>query len=1273
MSNGLAAYLPRDRLDAIAAGKEVPSSSYGTVLFADIAGFTPLTERLQKELGPRRGAEALTAILDALFEALCAQVDERGGIILGFAGDAMTCWFHEDVSRRGDAAAATACDCGRAMFAALEALRFAPLPLADLRKPGLKIALASGSARRFVAGDPAHCRLDLMAGSPFDRSAEGELLAHSGQFLVDEATYILLEGDRGRLEIEEPLVAETGNRYFAIASKLGSEYQPRPGSRRSPDFVKPDDALLRPWVPPALYLRETEGEGDFASEFRPCAVLFARFVGIDWNGDESEAQLDRYVRLLQSSASEQGGELLQVTIGDKGSYAYLAFGAMAAHDDDARRAARAALAIRQATRDLDFIASLQCGLSRGTLYVGTYGSRTRRVFSAIGDDVNLAARLMQLADPGTILASGRILFSLEGEFDFAKRGDVSLKGKSGLIGIAALVGEKRRNTIRIEEPRYSLPMTGRVRELEIAMEELDKSLRGEARVLRLIGEAGIGKSRLLVELLRRARLLGIVGYGGACRSDGSQAPYHPWKSLFEAFFDIDPLMPLDGALTLLEQRLERIAPGRARSLPILADFLRLPTPDNEFTRQLSAAQRQSVLHGLLGDSLAKAAADNPIVIAIEDFHWADRQSEELLSELVARLAKRSVLFVLASRPRDVGGPPSRFESLPNYREIVMSELSREEGRAAAQNAWSRFRPGAQMPTAVMDAILERAQGNPFFIEELLRWLRDREEKDGPGGAAGSSDLPESLQSLILERIDRLSEREKVTLKVASVIGRVFSAAWLPGYYAPIGAWDRVREDLSRLEYLDLTPLEQAEPELTYLFKHLVTREVAYEALPFELRGRLHERLASYLETAYPENPPLDAIAFHYGMGSDESKQALWFRKAADAAKASYANSAAIAWYDRLVGILHEGRDLAETLLLRADVKENIGQTEGAEADYRATLEMCEQLGLAAEAANAERGIGAIIAQRGETDAGLELLDRAAKNLEALGKNKDSLSARLDAAWILMRNARFDESVSRLESMLSDTRAAGLAVVESKALHYLGTIAHSRGDLAAARSYLGRSLEIKRELGERLSAANTINNLGVVEMDDGDYGKARSLLEEGLAIKRELGDAWGISSGLTNLGIVEYALGEFEKARKAHEDALAHIKDFGDPSTECTILSWLALAELALGSDEAAIVKIRKGLEMQESLDDLPGTTAILVPAALHHLKTGDATKAVRLSAATSALAAQVGFDLGKIYKNLINSISASARKTLGVGPCEVAELQGKSMDRAKALAEAWPR
>jgi class 3 adenylate cyclase len=464
----LRVYLPQDRRAALARGEPLPKHTRGAALFADISGFTPLTEALDRGLGSRQGAEALTHQLNQIYDALIAEVERYSGSVIGFAGDSITCWFDDglqiadcklQIAEPSDQSTiynlqstiGRAVACALAMHAAMQQFAAISLPDGTTTPLALKIAIASGPAHRFVVGDPSIQLIDTLAGTTVRRMAAGEHLAQPGDTLVDALTAAALGQ---QLLIAEWRIGDAPDQRFAVVAGLqiaDSTSQIDPIDNQSA-ISNLQSEIVRPWLLPAVYERHQAGLGEFLTELRPVVALFLRFGGIDYDTDgDAGSKLDTFIRRVQRIVARYEGALLQLTIGDKGSYLYAAFGAPIAHEDDARRAAHAALACLALPDQLDFLQPLQIGISRGVMATGACGSSTRRAYAAMGDEVNLAARLMGRAAPDEILISGRVQTALAAAFELEPLEPIALKGMPEPLPIFRLAGIALRS-VRVAEP-----------------------------------------------------------------------------------------------------------------------------------------------------------------------------------------------------------------------------------------------------------------------------------------------------------------------------------------------------------------------------------------------------------------------------------------------------------------------------------------------------------------------------------------------------------------------------------------------------------------------------------------------------------------------------------------------------------------------------------------------------------------------------------------------------------------------------------------------------
>ncbi|HLZ67496.1 MAG TPA: tetratricopeptide repeat protein [Aliidongia sp.] len=1210
------AYLPGDRRHALAAGREMPDRVHGAALFADISGFTPLTEALANELGAQRGAEHITASLNGVFHAVISDLDRYGGEVIYFSGDAITCWIDGD-----DGSRATAC--GLAMQETMRGMQEVVTPSGTRVSLAMKIAVAAGNARRFAVGDPDVQRIDVLAGRLIDSLAEAEHHAHKGEVILDKSALDLLAG---RVEILEVRIDHTSGITFGVARRMNVDVRP---SSKPLGLASLPEEVVRQWLLPVIYERLCARRGEFIAELRPACPVFVRFGGIDYDNDEEAiAKLDTFIRGVQHIVMPFGGNLLHLSLGDKGAYLCVVFGAPVAHEDDAARAAAASLKLRELSATTAVV-NIQIGLTYGRLRSGMYGHQMRQAFTCLGDAVNTSARLMSHAPPGEIYVSERARAAAGDAFAWKSLAPIVVKGRADPLPIFALIGAKR--SASRSHAVHELPLVGRRDELDSLAARFDDSLKGRGQVVGISAEAGVGKSRLLgefVHMLEERRTRVVVG---ECQSYGTNIGYFVWRNVWMTLLDVDVASPAREQIRSLESRLAAIDPALAARSPLLSGLLDLPIPDNELTATFDAKLRKTSLENLLLECLRACSLDAPLAVVLEDCHWIDPLSRDLLGVLALASHDVRVIFVLAYRPTGSVGGGLGIESLPYFSEIALRELDPDQAATfVCSTAFRIFGTDFEPPADLVKLVINRAQGNPLYIEELINFIHGRGIDLRDDAALEQLELPDSLHSLILSRIDTVGEAPRRTLKVASVVGRVFPAAMLPGVYPELGELEDVDRQLASLLEANLLNLD-VEPARTYVFKHSMTQEVVYESLPFGFRSILHERAAGYIERTQPEaiDRQLDLLAHHYWHTENVSKKREYLRRAGVAARAAYANSAAIDYFERLVPLLEDNLRV-DVLLELGSVLELVGEWHRAEEVDNQALALAGRLGSTVAAAWCETALAEVARKQGRFDETVALLERAAisfntgKELAGVGRVQHLLGT------VAAQRGDYDMAVEKYASSLGIHEQLGDKVSMGALLSNLGIIAEYRGDYEEARAFHERAMELRTAIGDHRAIAVSMNNLGMIAALQKQFEEARGWFERSMSFGREVGDVWMVALCQNNLGNAARGLGDYETARKHYAEALRSYRNYDD--------RW-ALAFL---------------------LEDI-GMLAAL---------TGDATAAFEFIGCADALRETIGSPRAPLLEATIAKELAAVGSTMSQDEQHSLRAKGRSLDIAEATDRA---
>ena len=544
------------------------------------------------------------------------------------------------------------------------------------------------------------------------------------------------------------------------------------------------------------------------------------------------------------------------------------FGAPLAHEDHAQRACHAALAMQQAIKlyeekihpeyGIDF--KMRIGLNSGQVFVGSIGSDLKMDYTAIGDTVNLASRIQSAANPGGILVSGYTYALARDFFQFQTLGEIAIKGKEKPVSAYQLVEARKM------ESRFDAALTkglskfvGRDKEIELLGEAFTKARSGNSQVIGIMGEPGVGKSRLLREFRESLKSEDSSYLEGQCLHYGSAMPFGPLIDILKSYFGVEEVEAEIVVKGRMADKLRQLDEDMVDYLPFLFDALSLKVDDERYLRMENQYKR-SKLFEAIALILAKESSDKPLVVVIEDLHWIDQASEEFLTYLMSNISNSRILLLLLYRP-EYNTP---WINQAGFTQIHLGQLIAPAVGELLVSLLSDGEPTSEL----RELVLSKTEGNPLFEEEFVHNLLDNGtiKKEGGyyslGALASTIKLPDTVQGIIAARIDRLPDSIKSTLQVASVIGREFNYSVLQDVTR---LPEELKSQLETLQKLEFIIERRVLLGIEWLFKHALIQEVAYSSLLQKKQKELHESIAKSIERLYPERLEefSEMLAYHY--------------------------------------------------------------------------------------------------------------------------------------------------------------------------------------------------------------------------------------------------------------------------------------------------------------------------------------------------------------------------------------------------------------------------
>jgi class 3 adenylate cyclase/tetratricopeptide (TPR) repeat protein len=857
------------------------------------------------------------------------------------------------------------------------------------------------------------------------------------------------------------------------------------------------------------------------------------------------------------------------------------FGAPISHEDHARRAVLAALALQRTLQEADLgkpygvECAFRMGLNSGLVVVGSIGDNLRMDYSAIGDTTNLAARLQQVAEPGTILVSESTTRLVQGYARLEALHPVEVKGKTEPVPIFKVLGTlPRRSPIVSRSERTLSPFVGRERELATLEALFAQVEAGQGQVVGIVAEAGGGKSRLLYEFRQRLQDKGVTYLEGRCLSYGSTIPYHPIMDLLRNHCALTENESPAHIATKVHVALQEVGMDPEASAPYLLQLLGVKEGTASIAVLTPEAIRTRTFDTLKQMSL-QGSQQRPLIVEIEDLHWVDKTSEDYLASLVESLPSTPLLLLTTYRP---GYHPSwlaksyatqlSLRSLASHDAVMVVHATRQQ---------------KAVPQHLEQVIIEKAQGNPFFLEELTRAVIEH------GDPAAALDVPDTIQGVLSARIDRLPEAHKRLLQTASVLGRAFAPTLLRAIWDGREPLEPLLRDLKRLEFLyEQTGADEA----LYVFTHALTQEVAYESLLITRRQGLHTAAGHAMERLYPDwlAERSEALAHHFTLGAVWEQAFAYLTKSGEKARQAYANQEALAFYTQAIDVSHRLAPAVEPAQLLL-VYEGRGLVWTLQARYDEAIADFQHMRHLARASGNPHKEGESLSHLAFAHWGkfseeqLPFVEQYA--LEAMQlfqhtRDKKILARSLTSLGLVQQvRGNLQEANRKLEESLQISRQEGYKDCLAQNLLWRGAHAHWQGDFSRAMHLHGDGLAVSRDIHDGISELFTLAFLCLAQWSAGEYAQALTVLREGMT-KAQARENRFIVGRLTNtLGWFHSEFGDVSRALEHDQESVELGRTSRISNVEISALINLGLDYLLLRQEERAQSYLAPTLERVE--------------------------------------------------------------------------------------------
>lgn len=1144
-------------------------------MFVDLSGFTPLTESLMRE--GSKGAEQLSLILNEIFEPLVNIVYAKGGFIPYYAGDAFTAIFPVRNST------ITAEEVVRTALAARNHFSQRESKFGNF-KIGVKVGLSHGQVEWGIVGQ--NYRSYYFRGLPIDQSAECQTLAKDQEIILDALMY-------GNL-MESVLEIKSLKAGFYQLLDKGPSEKVEIVPTQLPEL---DKTVLDHFYPESVI------EYDHDGEFRTVVTVFISFKGV-----ETHELLEEFATVVMDEIASFSGYFKEIDFGDKGGVMVGIYGAPVSFENNAYRALEFILSIREELDSLQQKTNLEfkAGITIGTAYTGFIGGKERCQYAAVGNRVNLAARLMTYADWGEILVDSEI--QKNRQFNFEHKGDIQYKGIKGNVPTFKLMGRNYES-----RPTFASLMVGRQVELEQLIRFASPLYDGKTSGIAVIfGEAGIGKSRLTHELKQILTQEQLVQWFTCPTDQILKKPFNPFTYFLKNYFaqstDQNPGKNASNFEKRYQELLSRFSnQANYESVNILKELVRTKSVlgalvgihyPNSLWEQLDAKGRYQNSLSAITNLFKAEASIRPLIIELEDGHWLDDNSQEMLNELVRNMSRFPILLIVTSRYRDDGSKPLLISpSSMDLAEMPKMEINLNVLQRSSVRKFAEMALDGPISNEFYELLLRSSNSNPFYLEQILEYFSESnllEFKEEQWTIKDKNiKLSSSINAILTARIDRLSTLVKETVKAAAVIGREFELPILNEVMKSQEAFALQNGNAKSLLKEQIQTAEQGQiwramTEYRYIFRHSLLREAAYS---MQLRTRLkqlHQLIAEAIERIYSnklEERFVD-LAFHYEQAAVFDKTCEYLHRAADFARSNYQNQQALDYYEKLLGKLGQQSDSVreiQTYLKKGKILELIGQWENCKITYETALQLAKKSRDALLLGQANDSLGRVLMLKGDYQEAIGYLQRAARLFESIEDKQGIATVFGNIGNLYFRQGNYHEAKSYLTQSIAIRQEDESVVISPQTVSHLGLTFMNQGDYDEGIRYQKAELEVCKRHNDKQGMATLYTNMGIVYFEKGDYDAALECYQKGLELSEELGNKMLTAIAIGCIGSVYERKGDYEQAMINFQKDLELVEELGDKQGVAIALGLIGELLSVKGDFHKAIEYLQKNLMLCEEL------------------------------------------------------------------------------------------